>query len=116
VRTTGGAQSPAGGQVQTTRLRMNGGIIARPASTAPDTTSLVESRAPVEVRATSGVTLLPLGTTAHPNRTSSKKPELNLASCATESVTKCLPATFSVRRRWPLAGASLGGITVQRTR
>ena len=50
-RTTGGAQSPAGriilaiihfltclslgGQVQTTRLRMNGGIIARPASTAP---------------------------------------------------------------------------------
>ena len=51
VRATGGAQSPAGGlllsiilfltclslggQVQTTRLRMNGGIIARPASTAP---------------------------------------------------------------------------------
>jgi len=115
-RITGGAQSPAGGQVRTARLRTSGGIIARPASTAPDTTSLVESRAPVEVRATSGVTLLPLGTTAPPNQTSSKKPELNLASCATESVTKCLPATFSVRRRWPLAGASLGGITVQRTR
>ena len=62
-----------------------------------DTTSLVESLAPVKVRATSGVTLLPRGTTAPPNRTSSKKSELNLASCATESVTKCLPATSSVR-------------------
>ena len=62
-----------------------------------DTTSLVESRAPVEVRATSGVTLLPLGTTAPPNQTSSKKQELNLDSCATEYATKCLPATSSVR-------------------
>merc|ERR1712192_305190 len=97
VRTTGGAQSPAGGQVQTAKLRMSGGIIARPASTAPDTTSPVERHAPVEVRATSGATLLPLGTTAPPNRTSSKKPELNLDSCATESVTRCLPATSSVR-------------------
>jgi len=116
VRTTGGAQSPADGQVQTARMKTIGGSIARPASIAPDTMSLVENRAPVEVRATSGVTLLPPGTTAPPSLKLSKKRELNPDSHATESATGCLPATSSVRQRWPLAGISLGGITVQRAR
>ena len=80
------------------------------------TMSLVENRALVEVRATSGVTLLPRGTTARPSRISSKKQELNPDSHATESATGCLPATSSVRQRWPLAGKVLGGITAQRAR
>ena len=78
--------------------------------------SLVESRALVEVRATSGVTLLPPGITAPPSLRSSKKRELNPDSHATESAIRCLPATSSVRPRWPLAGISLGGITVQTAR
>ena len=80
------------------------------------TMSLVENRALVEVRATSGVTLLPRGTTARPSPKSSKKQELNPDSHATESATECLPATSSVRQRWSLAGVSLGGITAQRAR
>jgi len=115
-RTTGGVQSPADGQEQTTRLRMSGGSTAHLASTAPGTMSLVENRALVEVRATSGVTLLPRGTTARPSRISSKKQELNPDSHATESATGCLPATSSVRQRWPLVGKVLGGITAQRAR
>ena len=78
--------------------------------------SLVESHALVEVRATSGVTLLPPGTTAPPSLKLSKKRELNPDSHATESATRCLPVTSSVRPRWPLAGISLGGITVQTAR
>ena len=74
--------------------------------------SLVENRALVEVRATSGVTLLP----PRPSRKLSKKQELNPDSHATESATECLPATSSVRQRWSLAGVSLGGITAQRAR
>jgi len=116
ARTTGGAQSPADGQVQTARLRMSGGSTAHLASTVPGTMSLVESPAQVEVRATSGVTLLPHGTIVRPSQKSSKKQERNLDLHATESATGCLPATSSVRQRWPLAGKVLGGITAQRAR
>ena len=80
------------------------------------TMSLVENRALVEVRATSGVTLLPHGTIVRPSQKSSKKQERNLDLHATESATGCLPATSSVRQRWPLAGKVLGGITAQRAR
>merc|ERR1740123_1656680 len=115
-RTTGGAQSPADGQVQRIRMRIRSGSTARLASTVPGTMSLVESRALVAVRATSGVTLLLRGTTALLSRKSSKKQELNPDSHATESATGCLPATSSVRQRWPLGGQVLGGITAHRAR